>query len=323
MLTSKDIVRKSIYYVVLITAITAFIVGLAVLNEGLLAGIATHNIQIILIAAFVLTMAIVVQYKQTNIALENAKLYKALQEKQALIDRDLQMARSVQQGLIPDQTPKISGYQFAARCLPAESVGGDFFDFVEKPESTCIVLGDVSGHGVSSALVMALTNGILNEISRKSDSPAEILAETNPHIQRCLANNINFVAAFYARLENRTKKLFYSKAGHLPALLFRKNSKKPIVLDVEGTILGVFAEAHFAEASIELTPGDKVIFYTDGLIELQNPAGEWYGEERLIELISEHKHLPANQLVDTIFTNVNKFSALQRDDQTLVVLEVE
>jgi sigma-B regulation protein RsbU (phosphoserine phosphatase) len=322
MLTSKDIIQRSIFYVAIIIGLTIVFVGLAILNEKLISTIATHNSQIILIASFVLLLALVFQYKQASISLENAKLYRALQEKQDVLDRDLNMARSVQQGLIPDHIPNIPGFKIAARCLPAESVGGDFYDFIEKEHELNIIIGDVSGHGVSSALVMALTNGIINEISREKDTPAQILLDVNKHVQRYLANNINFVTVFFARLDKTGRKLHYSNAGHLPALLFKKNAKKPVPLASEGILLGVFSDAQFSESVLELESGDKVIFYTDGLVELRNSQGEWYGEERMIELITHNKALGAQELLETIFTSVDKFSALQRDDKTLVVLDL-
>ena len=323
MLNNKDIIQRSLYYVAIITIMTIISVGLAVLNEELFASIANHNLQIIIIASFILILAVIFQYKQTGIALENAKLYKVLQEKQDVLDRDLRMARSLQQGLIPDRTPQIPGFVIAARCLPAESVGGDFYNFLQKDNELDIVIGDVSGHGVSSALVMALTNGIINELGQNSVPPGEMLADVNRHIQYYLSNNINFVTAFYSRLDIRNKKLSFSKAGHLPALLFKNNAKKPSSLDGEGILLGVFADAAFSSTTVDLEAGDKVIFYTDGITEIRNPAGEWYGEDRLIDLISANKTAPAGTLLETIFTEIKKFSGLQRDDQTMVILEVQ
>ncbi|MBU0580940.1 MAG: SpoIIE family protein phosphatase, partial [Candidatus Margulisbacteria bacterium] len=270
MLTNTQIIKKSAQYVSLIIGLTIIFVGLALLSQDLVASIANHNTQIIIIASFVLFLAIIFQYKQTGIALENATLYKVLQEKQALLDRDLQMARSVQQGLIPSQIPNPPGFSLAARCLPAANIGGDFYEFIEKSDTLNIILGDVSGHGVSSALVMALTNGIMNEISQKSSSPANTLNEANHYIQHYLANNINFVTIFYAALNINNKKMTYSKGGHLPALLFKKDTASPQMLDSEGTVLGVFGDTNFLETEVQLSTGDVVIFYTDGLIEIQN-----------------------------------------------------
>lgn len=323
MLTAKQIIQRSLSYVILIIILTVVFVGMALLSQELVASIATHNMQIIIIASFVLVLAIIFQYKQTGIALENASLYKALQEKQASLDRDLEMARSVQQGLIPAEVPNPTGFSLAARCLPAANIGGDFYDFIESPDKLNIILGDVSGHGVSSALVMALTDGIMHEISQKKPSPAQILNEANHHIQHYLANNINFVTIFYAALNTATKKMIYSKAGHLPALLFKKDQEQPTILDSEGTILGVFGDTQFNDIEVQLSSGDLVIFYTDGLIEIQNSAGEWYGEERLTQLISQNRQLKAQDLLDLIYRTVNSFSAFQRDDQTMVILKVK
>ncbi len=322
MLNTKDIVQRSFYYVALITILTVIFVGLAIVNDELFSSIATHNIQIIIISSFILLLALVFQYKQTGISLENAKLYKALQEKQDVLDRDLRMARSVQQGLIPSAIPQPKGVRVAARCLPAESVGGDFYDFIEKENELNLVIGDVSGHGVSSALVMALTGGMINELGRNHTTPGDLLSEVNRHIHHYLANNINFVTAFYAKFDLGTRTLSFSKAGHLPGLLFKKGAKKAIDLDGEGVLLGVFEDACFSTETAELSSGDKVVLYTDGLTELRDQNGEWYGDARLTELILKNQELPAQSLLDTIYADVRKFSALQKDDQTMVILEV-
>lgn len=263
---------------------------------------------------------------------------------QRLMD-ELDMAKRVQEGLLSLDSPEIPGFKIVKKCVPAASVGGDFYNFVSqdftslapKEKSTGIVeyfdqhdthlglvIGDVAGHGVSSALIMALSSGLLNEVGNQFSSTEKILRRTNTKLLRFIENSqITHVTVFYGILNLSNLEFTYSRAGHPPALLQHQDGSIE-ELDTEGVFLGMFNKATFEEKTTFLSSGDRLFLYTDGINETRGQAGEMFGLDRLKAVIEEYRDRDIEDVKDLVFEAVDYFSnhAPAKDDRSLVILEV-
>jgi len=244
------------------------------------------------------------------------------------MQKELEIARHVQMKLLPKESPRLPGYDVAGICIPATEVGGDYFDFISLGRGKLgIAVGDVSGKGVSAAIYMTLTKGILQSHVGFNDSPVTVLGRVNSLIYRTIEKGI-FVSLFYAVLDTTARQLIYSRAGHNPGILLKQDSDDFESLHPPGMALGLDEGELFSsiieENTVSLTVGDVLVFYTDGITEAMNVREEEYGEERLMKCISDNSHLPSKQMVDQITADVSRFAGAQpqHDDITLVVMRV-
>ena len=259
---------------------------------------------------------------------------------------ELAMARRVQQALLSLPTPLLPGVRIAKRCIPAESVGGDFYvltgngqvsglvpsshipgvvQYADQRQSRLdIVIGDVAGHGVSSALVMALSAGLIGEIGKTAKSTAQALQLLNSSLYSYINNSqIPYVTAFYSRYYPATRRLEWSRGGHPPALLLRGNGITE--LESQGLFLGMFDAEHYEQGDSVLLPGDRVIFYTDGITETRDGDGNEFGLDQLIALLIQTCLYSVEQQLDTVYQKLSQFEGHRspRDDRTIVLLAVE
>jgi hypothetical protein len=239
------------------------------------------------------------------------------------LTQEMRVARSIQQGLFPQQCPQIKGYTLAARCQPARETGGDFYDVVEFSDGRVgMVIADVAGKGMPAALLMADTRSTWRSETRNGHGPAETLRNIN----RSLCHDINsnaFVTLLYAVLDPTTRQLCVTSAGHpLPLLHGRKEVRE---IKVYGLPLGLRTDATYDEVQVSLAPGDTVVLYTDGIVEAMRPSGELFGFERLMTLVQRQGHQPAQVLVEHILATVRAFSdqSSQADDMTVLVLKAQ
>jgi len=260
--------------------------------------------------------------------------------------KDLEMAKRVQQALLDIDHPKIKGINIAKRCIPATNLGGDFYNFISKTEQTLsqkpkipgvieyidqsekqlgVVIGDVAGHGVSSALVMALSSGLMGKIGQNNKSPANVLRRANDDIRAFISNShISHLTSFYGIINTDTYEFSYSNAGHHPALLIRSDQSVE-ELSTEGILLGMFPDEIFTEQSTYLRSGDRLVLYTDGITECKNSNYEEFGLERFISILSENQEMPIDALLDLIFKELELFSGTveAKDDKTLIIIEID
>ena len=237
------------------------------------------------------------------------------------IEHELQVARQIQQELLPESIPKPDGWRIAAYYGPAREVGGDFYDFLEFPDGRIgLVVGDATGHGMPAALVMATTRGMLRAVVQSLESPGEVLAKVNEALVADIPSS-TFVTCFYAILEPKSGLLRYANAGHdLPYL--RHGSGEAEELRARGMPLGLMAGMSYEEKEIILAPGDSALFYSDGLVEAHNPKREMFGFPRLGRLVAEHAE--GEPLVDFLMEDLYSFTGEgweQEDDITLVTLQ--
>lgn len=247
---------------------------------------------------------------------------KELTSKQKLLEKELDMARDLQQILLPQELPTSRDFKISATYIPMDKVGGDFYDvFVLENGKWGIFVCDVSGHGVPAAFIASMVKMSLEEIIRDVTEPSEVLA----HINQKLLGRIgkNFVTAFYAIFDPITKEFEFANAGHIFPIHISSLTKDQTLLTCKGILLGFQEKTKFENNRVTLKPTDRVVIYTDGITEARNESGELYGEERLIEFLQMNHIIKDRHLMNGILEDVQKFSQKLSydDDITIVVLE--
>ncbi|NIN67980.1 MAG: SpoIIE family protein phosphatase [Anaerolineae bacterium] len=256
------------------------------------------------------------------IAIENARLYQVAVEK-GRMERELQMARQVQASLLPQETPQIEGWEFAAHWQPAREVAGDYYDFIPLDgERLSLVIGDVSDKGMSAALFMALTRSIIRASVASTDSPADGIAQANRLICADATRGM-FVTMFYALLDPVTGKIAYVNAGHNPPLLCRADKDELETLTRTGMALGVVEDSPFEVRALRLNPGDFILLYTDGVTDATDAHERSFGMDRLRTVVLENRRATVPEIVSALEQAVQDFvgSMAQFDDVAIVLVK--
>lgn len=241
------------------------------------------------------------------------------------IKRDLDMAREIQRSLLPDAPPRIPGIRVACCCSPAASVGGDYYDFFDvQPGVADIVIADVAGHSLGSALLMSEARTVLRAKVRIERPPAMLLSAVNQLLHVDLSRSELQMSAFAVRLDTRDRLLRYANAGHTRPLYFRAATGSIEELDAEGLLFGVYSEVNFEEKVLQLSAGDILLLHTDGVIDTENPAGEFFGTERLSRLVRAAGEQEPEELLSMIFRALINFAGERQlsDDVSLVVVKI-
>lgn len=267
---------------------------------------------------------------QTGLALENAELLRTVAEEVAQrerLNREVEIAREVQERLFPQKLPIIAGLDYAGHCRPALGVGGDYYDFLALPHGHLgVAIGDVSGKGIAAALMMAsLQASLRGEATRGPDNLAAAVANVNRLVYEASSAN-RYATFFYGQYDPATRKFDYVNAGHNPPMVFHCSDKNAKVtrLEVGGTVVGLLESFAYEQGSVSLQAGDTLVAFTDGISEAMNSADEEWGEDRLMTAIQQCDGMNANQLMGQIFVEADKFvaGAKQHDDMTVVILKV-
>ncbi len=259
----------------------------------------------------------------TDLKIHVEELQCTTAEKEGLL-KELEIARGLQQRLLPQVAPSIAGIDIAAHNEPAREVGGDFYDFIPVTEDNWgFAIADVSGKGMPAAMFMGLSRTILRASAAGNHEAAEAIRQANELICRDSTSGM-FVTLFYAVLNTRWKHLRYVNAGHNPPLLFRKGLEEVKQLKTGGIALGINRQIELREASIDLLPGDTLVLYTDGITEAINDRNELFGLDRLVQTIRSNGTLSSKDLIEKIQDDVIRFAdgKAQFDDITLMVLKV-
>lgn len=238
--------------------------------------------------------------------------------------QEKQTARKIQTGLLPKSIPHIPGYEIAAAWQPADTVAGDYFDVLPLSEQALgLCIADVSGHGLPAALLMSNLQAGVRLLASSSLAPAALGEKLNRLVcQNVIFADGNFITFFYARLDTETRNLVYVNAGHNPPILVSRG-EKAVYLDRGGLPLGVRAQRQYQQAEVILQPGDRLVLFTDGLVECTNSEGEEFGQKRLVELLFEHRQLEANELKQRVIAAAGEFCQnTYVDDLTLMVVAV-
>ncbi|MGA9382886.1 MAG: PP2C family protein-serine/threonine phosphatase [Phormidium sp.] len=286
---------------------------------------------------------------QTAVAIANDELTVELRKKERL-DKELEIGAEIQQRLLPRQCPEIPGIKLAARCQPANRVGGDYYDFIPthyvQPGKTeggdrgknspmtsdqgrwGIVIGDVMGKGVPAGLIMTMTRGMLRAEVLNGHTPGRILQHLNQVMFADLETSHRFVTLFYSEYDLQTGILSYSNAAHNPPLLWQASSNFVRRLDTLGMLIGLDSNSQYEEGQVQLAAGDTIIYYTDGFTEAASPSGERFDEENLMQIFQKAcQNCPEPQaILEYLFDQVQEFIGQGNrngDDMTLVVMRVQ
>jgi len=235
-------------------------------------------------------------------------------------EREIAEARAIQEKLLPREIPQLAGYEIASAWQSARLVGGDYFDILPLDEHTLgLCIADVAGKGMPAALLMSNLQAAVRGLSSLSVAPDQLCRRLNSIVHRNTGSD-RFITFFYAQLEGPAGRLTYVNAGHNAPFVVRPDGSHERLRN-GGTVLGVFASPDYELGSVQLFPGDRVILFTDGVTEACSPAGEEFGEARLLRLLTDHRTLSAAGLQAKILAEVTEFSGGRwQDDATLLVL---
>jgi len=259
---------------------------------------------------------------QLAIAIENASLYQRLAQEEQRLEDDLAMARKVQFRLMPQTTPDHANADVAARFVPARTIGGDLYDFIDYGEGrTAIILGDVSGKGAAAALYAALVSGIVRSLAAQRPSPAAMLAALNEQLQERKLD-AQYVTMIFAIWNDHDRTLQVANAGACQPLFCRAKGVEPI--QATGIPLGMFPDVEYEEFTLSTQPGDMIVFYSDGMIDAENDRDEMFDMERLTAILLKNRRCSASTVVGSILKAVSSFQGGVEhfDDETVIALRV-
>ena len=259
---------------------------------------------------------------QIAIAIENARLYQAVHQQERQLEKDIAMAREVQLRLLPSDAPSHPHAEMAVRFLPARTIGGDLYDFLDYgPNRTAIVLGDVSGKAAPAALFAALVSGIMRAAAAQHPGPARMLGLLNDALQERKLES-QYVTMLFALWNDENQTLQVANSGAVQPVFCRAGDSLPV--RAEGFPLGMFPNVTYEEFSVATQPGDAIVFVSDGILDAENEKEEMYGQDRLAGLLCASRDLPAQEIADAILADVSRFQGSKDrfDDETIIVLRV-
>lgn len=258
---------------------------------------------------------------QAAVAIVNARLHSQLVEQHKLA-REMEIARTIQMNLLPKTYPDLPGYQLSAMSLPAKQVGGDYYDFIKLPDKRIgLAIADVSGKGVSAAILTATTRSyLLSETQHKDATLGQALDRINRMIHRDVAGGQMYVTMVLGYLDPTDGSMEYINAGHAYPVLIHPNGETEF-LDIGGVFLGIMEDNNFEFGHTTIPPGGVLVMYTDGVTDILDPDGKSFGNDRFLDLLRDKQHLSAEEIRNSIYQTCLKHrsTADQFDDFTLIV----
>ncbi|MEK6565748.1 MAG: GAF domain-containing SpoIIE family protein phosphatase [Bacteroidota bacterium] len=256
---------------------------------------------------------------QSSQVIENARLYE--EERQFIkMQEEVHLASRIQLDLLPKEMPKLDSYDIVGKTIPAQTVGGDYFDFIRTTDNRlALCLGDVTGKGLPASLLMANLQATLRGQTLVAGHPRECLSRSNILLYQSTSPE-KFATLFFGILDSRNHQLSYSNAGHdHPFLISTDGSFRR--LDRGGMMLGAFEEATFEDESVQIKTGDVIIVYSDGITEAMNVRGEQYGEERLSQLLVSQRNRSPQEMLQSLVQDVQLHAGNcpQSDDVTILI----
>ena len=245
------------------------------------------------------------------------------------VRQSLSLAMEVQQNLLPRSNPSVRGLDIAGKSVYCDETGGDYFDFLdpESPEAAAIriVVGDVSDHGIPSALLMATARAFIRQRSARAGSIAEIVTDTNRQLAADVKDSGRFMTLFYAEIDRQRNLMHWLNAGHEPAIIYDPDADSFEELHGGGNLpLGISEDSQFREAITAIAPGQSIVIATDGIREAQNRHGNMFGKEAFEKIIRQNAAADATEILKAVFTAVDLFQYGNKidDDMTLMVVKV-
>jgi sigma-B regulation protein RsbU (phosphoserine phosphatase) len=242
----------------------------------------------------------------------------------AIAQSEIKIAQRIQASLSPSAPIRSEHFEVTGYCLPADKVGGDYFDYFFRSEDQLdMIIADVSGHSIGPALFMVETRSAIRTQANRLGTPSETLGVLNNFLFEDLDNADYFITLFYLQYDIISQQLSFANAGHPPPLLLSPSQSKCRQLDAEGMILGVRKNLIFEEKTTTLAKGDLILLYTDGLTEAENPDGEFFGVERVSELIIQYAHYSPERIINELLNHLKQFCQSEsfKDDITLMIFK--
>ncbi len=239
------------------------------------------------------------------------------------LEHEMNIARDIQMALLPKTFPSLPGLDMFAFTVPARHVGGDCYDVIDIGEGRlAITIGDVSGKGTPAAILMANVQAAVRALSESNVPAAELITRVNRLVHGYTEDSV-FITFFYSVLDTRTGELVYVNAGHNPPCILRADGSRDY-LDRGGLVVGIMPDSEYEEGRATLCAGDDLVLYTDGVTEAANTEDEMFGEERLEQLLIEHRHASAREIEEQVYTSIKDFAAgaSQTDDLTMVIVKM-
>ncbi len=254
-------------------------------------------------------------------------LKKAIEEQNALIAirQELDIARNIQLSILPETLPELEGLSIKAKYEPMSEIGGDFYDFHQFDEKRIgVFIADVTGHGVPAALISTMIKIAFTTSTGRLKDPAALLEGIN----RALFHNLSgrYITAFYTYIDLDEMTITFSNAAHWPMYLLKKNGEL-VHLKIKGRLIGLMEDTGYSNVTIPIENGDRLVFFTDGLIEERDNSGEIYGEEKLESLLLKLRDLPPARVIDECFMDIYSWSGSYNtegfeDDATMIVVDI-
>ncbi len=253
----------------------------------------------------------------------------ALDKEHRRVRHALSLAMEVQQNLLPKATPKIEGLDIAGKSIYCDETGGDYYDFLEvgNPQEGKIgvVVGDVSDHGIPSALLMATVRALIRQRCSAFGKIDQVVSDVNRQLAADVKDSGRFMTLFYTEIERPNKIIRWVNAGHEPGMIY--NPAKDSFSDLNGgnnLALGVFEDTEFKEAQREVAPGQIIVIATDGIWEARNPKGEMFSKDRIHKIIRRNATKSANDIQNSVLDALKRFQKdiKLEDDMTLVVIKI-
>ncbi len=260
--------------------------------------------------------------KQLQTAYDELKAAQAQLVEKERLERELQVAADIQLSILPDELPKVDGFNFGARILPARQVGGDLYDvFLLKDEKVGVVIGDVADKGVPSAIFMARAHALIMAEADMGLTAGEVMRVVNRHITR-LQKSTQFVTVLYGILDLKTREFSYARAGHEPPLLLHPDGTVERIPHSSGMALGLWDAITLDERTVILPQGSTFLLFTDGLTDCRDTLGEPFGLQRIKETLADLSNVNAQQACDHLLETLMNFQdgSKQDDDVTLVAI---
>jgi sigma-B regulation protein RsbU (phosphoserine phosphatase) len=257
------------------------------------------------------------------LALENAQLHREMVAKQRM-ERDLALARSIQIGLLPERPPTLPGFDISVSHKPSLECGGDYYDFIPLgPDTMLVVVADVEGKGVGSAMVMANLQATLHALLAHLHSLERLVESLNDMILSDTRGQ-KYMTMFVGLLDQPHKTFHYVNAGHVPPAVVRANGEVEYLRE-GGMVVGLFPSVHFDRGHVRLGTGDILVACTDGITEAMDRNDDEFGSDRLVQLVGKERALRAPEIVKSVLTEVDLFSrgGTHEDDRVILIMKVE
>jgi sigma-B regulation protein RsbU (phosphoserine phosphatase) len=254
------------------------------------------------------------------IAVENARLYQELGEREKRMQDDLRAAAELQSVMLPAEAPRVAGLEIAIGLRPAREISGDLYDFFEHQDSRCVIaFGDSSGKGAAAALYGAMVSGRLRAMAPRRPHPAELMKALNDALmQRQVAGR--YLTMLLVLWDAPSKTFTFSNAGGSPPMVMREGEVKRI--QAEGVPVGLLPDREYDEVTFAAREGDVMVLFSDGVSDHMSPDGDEYGRGRLVEVLRRCQNVAPSAIVAEVFDSLDRFNLERFDDQTLIVLKV-